>query len=50
VPLFSEGLSLATRRGAYAGDWIHEWLLRELEGLGVRTFTRFLDARVASRV
>ncbi|MCW2741566.1 MAG: Patatin [Blastococcus sp.] len=38
VPLLGEGLSLATRRGAYAGDWIREWLLRELDGLGVRTF------------
>jgi NTE family protein len=38
VPLLSEGLTLATRRGAYAGDWIHDWLLRELDGLGVRTF------------
>src|SRR4051812_16627196 len=38
VPLLSEGLSLATRRGAYAGDWIHDWLLRELDALGVRTF------------
>lgn len=38
LPLVSEGLSLATRRGAYAGDWIHGWLQRELEGLGVRTF------------
>jgi NTE family protein len=38
VPLLSESLTLATRRGAYAGDWIHDWLLRELDGLGVRTF------------
>jgi NTE family protein len=38
LPLVSEGLSLATRRGAYAGDWIHAWLQRELEGLGVATF------------
>jgi NTE family protein len=38
LPLVSESLSLAARRGAYAGDWIHQWLKRELEGLGVRTF------------
>jgi NTE family protein len=38
LPLVGEGLSLVARRGAYAGDWIHDWLLRELEGLGVRTF------------
>jgi NTE family protein len=38
LPLVSEGLSLATRRGAYAGDWIHDWLSRELDALGVRTF------------
>jgi NTE family protein len=38
LPLVSEGISLLTERGAYAGDWIRGWLLRELEGLGVRTF------------
>jgi NTE family protein len=38
LPLFSEGLSLATERGAYAGDWIHRWLTRELAALDVRTF------------
>jgi NTE family protein len=38
LPLVSESLSLAARRGAYAGDWIHQWLKRELEGLDVRTF------------
>jgi NTE family protein len=38
LPLVSEGLSLATERGAYAGDWIHRWLTRELAALGVRTF------------
>jgi NTE family protein len=38
LPLIGEGIFLATRRGAYAGDWIREWLLRELDGLGVRTF------------
>jgi len=38
VPLVSESLSLLTHRGAYAGDWLHGWLARELEQLGVRTF------------
>jgi NTE family protein len=38
LPLLSEGFSLVARRGAYAGDWIRNWLLRELDGLGVRTF------------
>ncbi len=38
LPLISEGLSLVTERGAYAGDWIHRWLRRELDELGVRTF------------
>jgi NTE family protein len=38
VPLVSEGVSLLTERGAYAGDWIHRWLTRELDALGVRTF------------
>jgi NTE family protein len=38
LPLVSESFSLTVRRGAYAGDWIHEWLLDELDQLGVRTF------------
>ncbi|TFV92792.1 Patatin [Blastococcus sp. CT_GayMR20] len=38
LPLLSEGFSLVARRGAYAGDWVRDWLLRELEDLGVRTF------------
>ena len=38
LPLVSEGLSLVAERGAYAGDWIHHWLLRELDRLDVRTF------------
>ena len=38
LPLISEGISLAVSRGAYAGDWIHRWLSRELDALGVRTF------------
>ncbi len=31
-------MSLVVRRGAYAGDWIRAFLLRELGDLGVRTF------------
>jgi NTE family protein len=38
LPLVSEGVSLVLGHGAYAGDWIHRWLTRELEGVGVRTF------------
>lgn len=38
LPLLSEGVSLLLARGAYEGDWIHGWLLRELDRLGVRTF------------
>jgi len=38
VPLVSESVSLALGHGAYAGDWIHRWLTRELAELGVRTF------------
>ena len=38
LPLVSESVSLLSGRGAYAGDWIHAWLTRELDGLGVRTF------------
>lgn len=38
LPLVGEGLSLLTRRGAYAGDWIRDWLADELDGFGVRTF------------
>jgi len=38
VPVVSESVSLALGHGAYAGDWIHRWLMGELERLGVRTF------------
>jgi NTE family protein len=38
LPLVSEGVSLLAEGGAYAGDWIRAWLLRELEMLDVRTF------------
>src|SRR4051812_8577289 len=37
VPLLSAGVSLALGHGAYAGDWIHGWLTRELEAPGART-------------
>lgn len=39
LPLVSESFSLLTHRGAYAGDWLHGWLKRELAELGVRTFS-----------
>jgi NTE family protein len=35
LPLVSESFSLLTHRGAYAGDWVHEWLTQELDQLGV---------------
>jgi NTE family protein len=38
LPFLSESVSLVARRGAYAGDWIRRFLLRELGDLGVRTF------------
>jgi NTE family protein len=38
VPLVGEGLSLSTRRGAYTGKWIRDWLREELDALGVRRF------------
>jgi NTE family protein len=38
LPLVSESFSLVARRGAYAGDWIRDFLLHELGELGVRTF------------
>jgi NTE family protein len=38
LPLISESLTLVGRRGAYAGNWIRTFLLRELGDLGVRTF------------
>lgn len=38
LPLVSESVSMALGHGAYAGDWIHHWLLDELGRLGVRTF------------
>ncbi len=38
LPLISEGLALLTRNGAYEGDYLQEWLGRELQALGVTTF------------
>ena len=38
LPLVSEGVSLLLARGAYEGDWLRAWVLRELDRLGVRTF------------
>ena len=38
LPLVSESVSLVARRGAYAGDWIRRFVLRELADLGVHTF------------
>ncbi|MFC6066042.1 patatin-like phospholipase family protein [Streptomyces ochraceiscleroticus] len=38
VPFLSEGLALWTRRGAYRGDWIHNFIGEELAALGVETF------------
>jgi len=38
IPLVSEGISLLWKRGAYEGDYIHEFVRRELERRGVRTF------------
>jgi NTE family protein len=38
LPLVGESVSLLAHRGAYAGDWLHSWLTRELARLGVQTF------------
>jgi NTE family protein len=38
LPLVGESVGLLAQRGAYAGDWIHEWVRKELAGLGVHTF------------
>ncbi|MER5388124.1 patatin-like phospholipase family protein [Saccharopolyspora sp. NPDC002686] len=38
VPLISEALALFTRNGAYEGDYLKDWLDRELQALGVTTF------------
>ena len=38
IPLVSEGISLLSKRGAYEGDYIREFVCEELEKLGVTTF------------
>ncbi|MCU1667632.1 MAG: Patatin [Blastococcus sp.] len=38
LPLVSESVGLLAQRGAYAGDWIREWVRRELATVGVHTF------------
>lgn len=38
LPLVSEGVSLLFSSGAYEGDYIRNWLYRELRELGVTTF------------
>ena len=38
LPFVSEGLALYGNLGAYKGDYIHDWLHRELRRLGVVTF------------
>ena len=38
IPLVSEGVSLLTKRGAYEGDYIHDFIRDELEKRGVTTF------------
>lgn len=38
IPALSESVSLLRSAGAYEGDYIHRFLERELEALGVRTF------------
>jgi NTE family protein len=38
IPAVSEGISLLRRRGAYEGDYIRDFVYRELKKLGVTTF------------
>ncbi|AGL19307.1 patatin-like phospholipase family protein [Actinoplanes sp. N902-109] len=38
LPLLGETVGLLGHRGAFRGDYLHDFLLRELAGLGVRTF------------
>jgi NTE family protein len=38
IPLVSEGTALLRSAGAYRGAYIHDFIARELETLGVRTF------------
>lgn len=38
IPFVSESLSLLAHRGAYAGDYVRDFMARELKALGVSTF------------
>jgi NTE family protein len=38
IPVLTEGISLLSKRGAYEGDYIREFVREELEKLGVTTF------------
>jgi NTE family protein len=38
LPVVGEGLSLLVRGGVHPGDWFRDFIARELEELGVRTF------------
>ena len=38
VPGLSEGIGLLHRKGAHPGEYVHRFVLEELEKLGVRTF------------
>jgi NTE family protein len=38
IPYLSEGISLLRDRGAFEGDYIRDWLYKQLKKLGVETF------------
>jgi NTE family protein len=38
IPVVSEGAALLRTGGAYRGDYVHDFIERELKALGVRTF------------
>ena len=38
IPLVSEGISLLSKRGAYEGDYVRDFVHKELKRLGVTTF------------
>lgn len=38
IPVVSEGVSLLSKRGAYEGDYVREFVYEELKQLGVTTF------------
>ena len=40
LPLLSEGVALVADTGAYQGDYIHDWIQRELKQRGVVRFGR----------